>query len=383
MGILAVIKREFLLLKNEPKLLLFIFGAPILFTLLFGALYSNNVVKNIPLVIYDGSQTQLSQNLIQGFEDSEKYKIVGYLSSQEEMEKYLQERKAIAALVIPQDFNQKIKKGLSSEALILVNSTNMIYANSVTSSASEIIQTFSGGVSLKYLESLGQMPEAATDKAAPVQMRVRLLYNPTLNYTNFMLLGLLTAVLQQAILLTAALSMIKERKRLAESQGHSSWLIILGKSVPYWLLGTLCFWLIFTLGQQLFGVTFRGSYSALFLLSLVFVFSITYLGMLFSTLCPDELTATQYAMLYAIPSFLYSGYTWPLDSMNSFCRFLANFFPLRYVVVDLRDLALSGYSPTLWPNLTVLLGAGLACYLLTTILFSQQRRKAQQKEEVA
>lgn len=375
MNIGEVIKREFLILWKQPKLLLFIFGGPIGFTLLFGVLYVNNVVKHIPLVIFDNNQTQISRLLTNSFEDSEKYKLIAYVDSEEEMKKCLEERKALAALIIPQDFSNNIKKGLGSQALIMVDGTNMIYANSVTTSANEIIQTFSAGIERNYLEALGQMPETATSKAAPVQMRLRLLYNPTLNYSNFMLLGLILTVLQQSIILSSCLSMIQDRDKIEEWQNIQTPWLILGKAVPYTILGTLAFYIAFSFVHYIFLVPYKGNYLTLFWLALGFSFFVTQLGFIYSTVCPDELTATQYSMLYAMPSFLFSGYTWPVDSMNWAGQIVAALSPLKYVTINLRDLALSGYSPKVYSDLGTLVSAAIILFSLTAYITAKKKKK--------
>lgn len=382
MRLVGVAKREFQGILKQPKFLVFLFGAPLLYTLIFGLLYIKGNVCNIPTVIYDASQTQISRSLTSNFEDSEKYQIVGYVSTQEEMEEYLRDRKAVAAIAIPEEFSRNLKKGSSSETLVLVNGNNLVFANTIISSANEIIQTFSAGVGIKSLESMGQVSEAAKSKATPVQLRLRILNNPTLNYSNFMMLGLVVTVIQQAVLLTVALAMIQEYRKLEDLKHLPAWLVVLGKAIPYWLLGSLSLAMGLAITHFLFGVPFKSSLSSLILLCGGFVFAITFLGMIFSSICSDELTATQYAMLYAMPSFLYSGFTWPIESMNRTGQIIALFSPVNYIANDLRDLALSGYAPFMQKNSLTLIITGLVLYLASSLLFSLKRKKATASETV-
>lgn len=378
MKILAVVRREIKEIFCQPKLLTFIFGAPILYTLLFGLLYVNNVVKDIPTVIYDESQTQLSRSLANSFEDSEKYRIVGYVSSQEETEEYLKEKKAITAIIIPEEFSRNLKKGLSSQALVMVDGSNLVFANTIIASANEIIQTFAAGVSVKSLEGIGQLPEVAKNKGVPLQLRLRVFHNPTLNYTNFMLLGLVVAVVQQGMLLTVALSMVREKGRMEELKDFSAVTVILGKGLLYWLLGSISLGIVILITHLIFGIPFRGGLASLLALGGVFTLAITFLGIVFSSICSDDLTATQYSMLFAMPSFLYSGFTWPIESMSEAGKIIAAFSPLNYIVNDLRDLALGGYAPLLYRDIKILFTASVVLFLISLLVFAAKRKKENQ-----
>ncbi|RYD07134.1 hypothetical protein N752_00700 [Desulforamulus aquiferis] len=101
----------------------------------------------------------------------------------------LDHREVMAAVVLPPDLDSQIKKGKGSQVLVVVNGSNMLYSNSVMSAANEIISTLSAGISIKSLEGQGLLPEKASSTALPLSYRLRVWYNPTFNYTNFLLVA--------------------------------------------------------------------------------------------------------------------------------------------------------------------------------------------------
>ncbi len=210
------------LLRQELRVLfwgrfpaaLWLFGVPLLFCLLFGLVYSPKVVKNIPIVVYDQDQTATSRIAVQAFLDSERYDIVAQVTSQEAMEQYLKNHDAVASLVIPPDFSENIKFGRTAQLLIEVNAANLMYANTILSTSQEIVQTLSVGMSQKLLEGVNKLPEQALRLAMPVGFSVRILNNPTLSYSNFILPGMGGNGLQIGIILVASTLLTKEYARL-------------------------------------------------------------------------------------------------------------------------------------------------------------------------
>ncbi len=117
------------LVSGRFPLLIIIFALPLFFTVLFGAIYAQNSVKHIPMAIYDQDQSSLSRTLIQMYTDSERYNVVAYVSTQEEMEQEIADSKALVVLAIPQDFSRDVKKGKGSDIALVVNSTNNMFGN--------------------------------------------------------------------------------------------------------------------------------------------------------------------------------------------------------------------------------------------------------------
>ena len=192
------------LLSGRVPLLLIIFFLPLFFTVLFGVIYQQNVVKHIPTIIYDQDQSSLSRTLVQMYADSERYDIQGYVDTQEEMEQAIADSRAMAAVAIPRDFSKRVKTGAGAEVGLIVNSTNNMFGNAALSSAQEIQRSFSVAVAQKQMEGLGKLPKDAMNMAYPVHLGVRILNNPATGYAPFMLAGLMLNGFQIGLMLVAA-----------------------------------------------------------------------------------------------------------------------------------------------------------------------------------
>ena len=378
MVIWQLIKREFrLFINKEPKIIFLIFGAPLAYMTLFGILYMGNVVKYVPTVVYDQDQSMLSRQLIEAFEDSEKYQVVAMVSSQEEMEEYMRTKEAKAAIGIPPNFSQHVKKGLSSEVLIEVNGTNLVVANIVMSAAQEIMQDFSAGVARGLVEQLGQLPTQSLHKVLPVELRVHVLNNPTLGYTNFFVLGLMVTALQAGILLGLGCSFVHEYepKHMLEMQQIPVGILFLGKYAVYLVLGMISFGVALFSSYYFFMIPFKGNILSLLLVGMTFISVLIALSGLIAGCSRGEVSYTQISLAIAMPSFIYSGYTWPLHAMNMPSYLLAHIFPVTYVAEVVRDIMVAGYSPDLFMNALYLFFEGSLLFSIAMFCYARRRKQ--------
>lgn len=379
MTLWQIVKKELRrMFIEEPKTALLLLGIPIVYSLLFGAVYQENAVKYMPTVVYDQDQSQLSRKLGQAFADSERYDIVAYVDSQEELEEYLREGRAKVAVAIPAHFARDVKRGMGSEVLVQVDGSNLLFANSVVSSAQEIVQTFSAGVGMNLIEAIGQMPDEALKKAAPIQFGVRILNNPTFAYSHFILAGLGANGLQIGIMLAICTALNREYKRLEDWRGVSSRRLIIGKLLPYWILGVVAFTVYMLIIVYGFDLPFKGSVASLLMSGTAFVLAVVGVGGFFSAVAPNEVYAVQLPMVYIMPALLFSGYVWPHLAMNEISLMLSKLLPLTYMADDVRDLMLSGYAPFLQHNVMILLMFGLVLLTISTLIFSWRRSRYEQ-----
>lgn len=371
-----VIKYELsYMFRQNPKVVLILLGLPILYTILFGFVYNANIVKNIPTLIYDQDQTPASFALIRSFADSERYTIVAQVTSQEDMEQNLYQGDALVAVVIPPKFAQDIKLGKSSQVMITINTTNLMFSNAILGSVQEIIQTFAAGIGQKSLEGLSQLPSQALASVAPIRLAVRVLHNPTFSYSNFMLAGLGVNGLQLAIMLAICYILAREYTRISHWRGISASTIMLGKLLPYWLLSMISFAICLFMNFILFAVPFRGDIASLLLIGSAFTFAIINVGILFSAIAPNIVYAVQLPMLYIMPAYLFSGYSWPLLAMNDFSQKLSAILPITYAADTIRDILLAGNAPSLFVNTTLLFIFGSVLFFLSALIFSLRRKK--------
>jgi len=370
-----VIKYELsYMFRQNPKIALILLGLPILYTILFGFVYNANSVKNIPTLIYDQDQTHASFALIQAVADSDRYKIVSQVNTQEAMEESLYNNEALVAVVIPPNFARDIKLGKSSQVMITINSANLMFSNSILGSISEIVQTISIGAGQKSLEGLSQMPSQALSNAAPIRLAVRVLHNPTLSYSNFMLAGMSVFILQLAIMMAICFILVREYASISHLKDTPAPVILMGKLLPYWLCAMVDFVICLAINMLFFDSPFRGDIGNLLLIGCAFTFAIINVGAFYSVIVTNEVLAVQLPMLYIMPSYLFSGYSWPLIAMNDFSRGFAAIMPITYAADAIRDILLAGYSPLLFRNVGILFTFGGVLFCLSCVIFSQYRK---------
>lgn len=352
---------------------------PLIYTTLFGYIYMEKTIKGLRVGVVDQNSSQLSRTVIAGFKKSERFKVIKYLNNEEELAPLIARGEIDVALVIPPNFTEDIKKANNTTIFIGANGSNMTISNTAMTGAAEIIGTISTGISIKKYQALGQLEEQAYSSAVPIGFTVRPWYNPANNYSNFLLLGYVTAVIQQVILYFTATSISEERKEgtIAELISYSRWSspLIIGKLLPYILAGCISWAAAFTIAIKVFNTPMRGNLLTVGTLSLAFIFCISAIGIFISVIAKNSLDATQYSMIIALPSFLICGFTWPIQAMTDFYKILAHVFPLTYFSTNVRSIALMGVGfEVIRRDIYILSIAGVV-FLLLAMVGLRWRRK--------
>lgn len=374
-GIGRVFKREMKQLLGRKRSIIIFFVIPLFFTILYGNIYLQKSIKHINLGVINHSPSQLSRTLVQGFEKSEAFTVSRYLEDEEEIAPLMAVGEIDAVLIIPKDFTRDIKKGKSATVFVGANGTNMTISNTAMTEATKIIGTVSAGITVAKYQAQGLNETLAYQNVEPISFRIRPWYNPTNNYSNFLLLGYVMAIVQQVTFYFTAISISEERKREERLEellrcSDSAFSIILGKFLVYFFCGVFSWVTAFLLAINAFHIPMRGSYGLLMLISLAFFSCICALGMFISVASKNSLNATQYSMLMALPAFLFSGFTWPIEVMPKALQILAYIFPLTYFANNVRDIALLGVSfQIIQKDLLTLCFGTILFFLLTIIVF--------------
>lgn len=337
-----MLQAEWKAIFKDRQILAILLLVPVLYMFLFGSLYSYNKVRQIPLVYVDEDNSQLSQQIVQAFSANETFEVMGSVASENDLVHAVQTGQAEVGLILPSDLEQKVTQGKQGQLLAIIDGTNMIIANTVLNNANEIVQTLSGGITVKRLEAQGVAP----NQAFSLGFGYRLLFNPGLSYNIFLPLGLLGTVVQQVMFLGIALCVTREKEAGLWDQylshWRTPWKVFFAKTLPYFFFGI--FDLLVTLGilKNDFSIPFLGQLGDLMLLSIVFVLSLLGIGFLASLFAPTKVWATEVTMLVAVPSFLLSGFTWPISAMPPWVAVIAKCLPLTYYLHGLREISLKG-----------------------------------------
>lgn len=373
----AVMQKEMLHIFRDNIAFMIAFLAPILLGALVSFLYVEQKVTGIPVAVYDQDQSETSRLIIRSFADSERFKITRVCNSYAEVEHLLQSEKVQMGIMIPPHLQKDIKAGVSSEVGLVFNSTNLLTMNTLANAASAVVQTISAGITMKVMQGYGVAPQKAYQAVTALNFRTRYWYNPTLSYLVFMVLGLFGTVLQQVTFLGVALSFSREKENGTWRQLACSKLraaeIIGGKLSVYFIIYSINALILYGAGFSYFGLPMRGNVFLFLGTVLLFIFVLLAMGMAISIVAASTPQAIEISMLIAVPSFLISGWTWPLASMPWPLQFLSRLLPLSYFLEAIRRIAFLGAGlEVVWPEILVLFLMAAVCIPLTGFVLNRQ-----------
>ena len=377
----AVIKKETLHITRDKVMLMICFLAPIFLTVLFGFVYINQKVTNIPIVIYDADKTDLSRTIINGFNDSERLEVIKYAETYDELKREIEEQRAQMGIIIPPNMKKTVKSGQSSEVGIIYNGTNTLIMSTAGTAANQVVGTISAGINIKIMQGTGISSKKAMNAVQALAFKSRTWYNPTASYGPFMLLGLLATILQQLAFLAVALSFSREResgawKNLVFSKLKSKE-IILGKFIVYLVIFFINAIIMYSIAIRFFQIPQIGNLSLVLLLFLVFLVSVLMLGIFLSAIIKSQVQAIEISMIIAVPSFILSGYTWPSFAMPKALQYVSNSLPLTHYLNATKAVMYMGQGYNVIRNdVRFLLGLGLLFLPINIFLVSRRMKNA-------
>ena len=364
-------------LKQWIMPLILIFFIPHLINLVTGYMMNEKQLKDIPMAVYMEDQTSLTRKIVKSFDDTETFEIVKYADSPEEVERSMAVGEALYGLVIPKDFTKDLKKYKSPTIVSLVDGTQLSSAAFTRIQGTEILLTTKIGAMVNAFKGKFDLSsKEALHMASPISITSRILGNPTRNYINFLMPGLMAALIQVGMVMTTASVTSPESLGAKEFR-----LDYLKKLMGYASAGTLSILMMVGVQTRFFSVPFRGGMGKLALLTFVFSCSVVSICMMLSTVFfKNKVFASQVAAVYFIPSSIIGGYTWPLVAMPEPIQKFATLMPFTYFGNFLRMWLLDGhYSKYSFSLLVLSLMVGvstLTSFLVQKILGSKVVKEA-------
>ena len=325
------LREEALKFIRVPKNLVFLILGPLVFTLLFGAVYVNDYLNDIPVAVYDQDHSGLSRMIRQTFDNSDRF-VVTADPATEGAFKALVEAKAVhLGVFIPKGFEEDIARGRETGALLLVDGANIAIGNNALATAGEILNTLNGGITARVMTGKNASPEEALGLAQLFQFRGPVLFDAKLTYKTYVLPGLLTVLIQQLFLTVFVPGFIEDPVNP------------LRKGLVYIGAALLAYALCLLVLSRVFGLVFAGSLWIAVLLMGFYLLCLLGSAMTLGALLRNRLAATQVCMMLSMPTFLLAGYVWPAEQMPAALTVLVKlFWPLPYMVGPVRDLLVKG-----------------------------------------
>jgi ABC-2 type transport system permease protein len=366
-GLWPVCRKEFTHIVRDPGTLFFALVIPLIQLFLFGFAVDTNV-RQIPTVVLDQSHTQQSRQLLESFAASDTFRLSLTVQSDSDLYAAMRAGKARVAIKIPYDYARKLESGATASVLILIDGSDTTVAGQAVNAST--------GVALE--QSLNRILGASGSMQMPIEVRPAVLYNPATRSANFFVPGLIAVLLQVMIILLIALSLVRERERGTLEQLTMTPVaplgLMVGKMIPYGVLGfgELC--LILTIMRVVFRVPIHGSVFVLLGMSLPFLLTVLGIGLFISTKARTQAEAFQLSMGTVLPSVFLSGYIFLIDTMPPFFRVVSRIIPATYYIQILRGIILRGAGfSDLWLNALVLTFMGCATVLMAARQFVDRR----------
>lgn len=340
----AIMQKEFIQTFRDMRSLVIQIGLPICQLVLFAYAIRMNV-EHIPMIVADQSLDSASHDFISAMTASGYFDVVAYAMDADQVLQAIDGGRAQAGIVIPPDFQALVDRN-EAEVLLLVDGSDVFTFQAAYNSIKAIAQAHATEIVWQRLERQGMLTDPS--KFIPLDLRVRILFNPNLEDLIFLLPGMIATILQtQTIILTAA-AVVREREAGTIEQLLVTPIrageLMLGKIAPNILLAMVNMFTILGIGILWFGVPFKGNLWTFVWLSFIYVFSGLGLGLLVSTISENQKQSQQTAMLIMLIGLVLGGFIFPRYLMPPAIRVIGNLFPLTHFIPIARGLMTKGVS---------------------------------------
>ncbi len=365
--VLHLVRKELFELRQDPRLFGIVIMAPIIQLTVLGYAATTDV-KDVPVVFVDADRSVASRSLISRFEASANFKIVGMLGSTDEIDPWLDRGDAWMAISIPPDYGRRVQTGQPVTLQVVADGTD---ANSTTV-AIGYARALVSGYAIELAGRSGGTP------VAPVSLEVRVWFNPSLESRDFMIPGILALLLLVVTTNLSAMAIVREKEVGTLEQLSvtplARWELIVGKLLPYGLIGIVDVVLVLIVAIYWFEVPMRGSVPLLFGMCLIYLMSTLGLGLFVSSISNTQQQAMLTTVfLFLMPMIYLSGFVFPIENMPAWIQPATYLIPLRYFLIIVRGIFLKGVGlETLWPQAVALFAWGLAMLVLATLRSSKR-----------
>jgi ABC-2 type transport system permease protein len=371
--IFNIIKKEFLQFKRDPKMFAIILVAPVI-QLIFLGYAATLDLNTVHTAFWDQDKSQSSREFIRRFESSGFFTVDHYSESYNEITNLLDNAEVLAVIVIPKNFEKNIERKISAKVQVIFDGSDGNTASIAAGYISKIVGEHSQSLLMDLMDKTGRqlLP------AGRVEAETRVWYNPTLKTRYFMVPGIVGLLLSIITLILTSLAIVKEKEIGTLEQiivtPIKSYQLIIGKLVPFTILGFAAVVIVLTAMRVVFDIPVRGSILFLFGASFLYILSTLGLGLFVSTISHTQ----QQAMMIAIfgimmPMVFLSGFAFPVENMPEIIQYISHAIPLKYFITIIRGVILKGVGfAELWSESLILLLMGGAILFLSALRFRKR-----------
>jgi ABC-2 type transport system permease protein len=337
---LAISRKETLQVRRDLRSLIVVLVMPVMLMGFLG--YGINLDQTrVPLCAYDQEGSQQSQDLLKRFSSNRYFDLTLNAANYHQMVAAIDARRCTIGIVIPLHFSQRLREGDAVGVQAIVDGTDPNTANLVIGYAQRVTGDYSTALAVDFMQRRG------LKIVPPLSVDARTWFNEELESRNFIVPGVVAIVMAVIGTFLTSLTIAREWERGTMEQLISTPVsaleVIVGKLVPYFVIGMADAAACFVIAVWWFGVPFRGNLLVLTGASVLFLAAVLLIGFFISVVAGSQLAASQFSLLITfLPSFLLSGFAFPIDQMPLAVRVITFLIPARYYVVIVKAVFLKG-----------------------------------------
>ena len=338
--LLALARKELLQVARDRLTMGMMVMIPVIQLLLFGWAIDTDV-RHIPILVYDQDRSAESRDLVRRMEVTGYYDPVGRARSYDEVGRAMRSGQARVALVVPPEFGADVDVGRSRTVQLVVDGSDPLTVGSALNTATALVADRSAQMTAERLEALGTSPPPP-----PIQLEPTIWFNPEQRTAVYIVPGLVGVILTMTMVMLTAMAIARERERGTLEALIVSPVrrieIVVGKILPYVIIGYVQMTLVLLVGWWLFDVPLGGSLVMLYELASLFILANLAVGLVFSTVARTQQQAMQMSFFFLLPNILLSGFMFPFEGMPKLAQWLAQALPLTHFLRIVRRITLKG-----------------------------------------
>lgn len=377
--ILAIVRKELSQMFRNRRTRLFLFVPPMFQLIIFG--YAVNLdVDNLRMAWMDMDQTPQSRDLLASFQGSNRFLLTALPQSERDIQNVLDRGEAQVVVRVLPGFGRDILMGRPTSVQILVDGTNSNTASLASAYTSQLVAAYSARVAAPQMESR-MMARAGMGtmslKAPRITESARVWFNPDLKSRNYFVPGVISNLIMVVTVMLTAMAIVREKEIGTMEQLMVTPIrpmeLMIGKMVPAALVGLMDLALMTTAALAIFSIPFRGNPLVLLLSAALFLLTSLGMGLFISTIASTQQQAIMSSSLIAIPTFMLSGFAYPIHNMPIAVQYFTYLNPLRYLIEIVRGIFLKGTGiSVLWPQMLTLLVYGMVVMGLSASSFRKK-----------
>jgi ABC-2 type transport system permease protein len=362
--------KEFIQVFRDKRTRFVLFGPPIIQMLIFGYAATFEI-RHVPTVVLDQDHSQESRDLISRVSSTPYFDVKRQLTDQRQIPELIDEGRATVALQFPPGFAENLRKGQTAPLQVIVDGTNSNTALIAVGYLGQIAGAFAQDY---QRDRIYRIAPQLVERMPQVQLEQRPWYNPDLRSRWFFVPGVIGSLTLVLVTTLTAFAVVREREIGTLEQIMVTPIrpfeFILGKTLPFFLIGLLDVSLIATVGTFWFQVPFRGQIAVLFTGAILFILCMLGVGLLISTVSSTQQQAMVTAFFFIMPAITFSGFGFPISTMPQWLQYCTYLSPLRYFLVVLRGSYVKGVGmDILWPQMVAMAVLGVTLLTISVLRF--------------